>query len=556
VLLELDANNSAASDWLGGKVEGLRVAIGQGFRVPPSVIVPPSAVPPHDEPSDDWLGQVADQIVVWATEHEVRHLCIRSSVAGEDGAQRSHAGIFESRFASVDRLRIADSLRLVLASRTSSRAIRYMSADASQPRVSMAILVQATVPARSSGVAFLSREGARSDLRLTLEATWGLSLDLVQGVSRGDRFDARVGEEIDNGAEIVPKSLAVYAAGELDLAVPGDWVMLPNEEKDGGPEGKVLWVDEEQSLIYVRLPEDLAIQNCISEATLGALINLSNAATSYRLGIDVEFVEDFLGRIWIVQVRPITSELPPRARPSHTAVHQQLLVAEPGAPGVISGRLVDMRREPSQAATPVACDSGSPHPEILLCGSATPDLLDRIFQAGGLVSSDAGVLSHTAILCRELGKPCVLGANQLPEWAVDGALVRIDGGEGIAVLLAGLKNEATVEGAPARLATAQALLWPPTGQRAAAIAESGAPVVILLNDWWGTDGDWPSGRATQWLSSLQSVMLLVPLGGISLQLSESTAEAGFEWREMWEMNIATRGMTLQDMAAVLSLLSL
>ncbi len=68
--------------------------------------------------------------------------------------------------------------------------------------------------------------------------------------------------------------------------------------------------------------------------------------------------------------------------------------------------------------------------EILVTDMTTPDFLPLMMKAGGVVTAWGGILSHAAIVCRELGKPCVTNVKGLLELIHDGDLIGIDAIEG------------------------------------------------------------------------------------------------------------------------------
>lgn len=51
--------------------------------------------------------------------------------------------------------------------------------------------------------------------------------------------------------------------------------------------------------------------------------------------------------------------------------------------------------------------------EIIVSESTDPDLTDLIARAGGVVTQQGGVTCHAAIICRELGKPAVVGVQNI-----------------------------------------------------------------------------------------------------------------------------------------------
>lgn len=123
---------------------------------------------------------------------------------------------------------------------------------------------------------------------------------------------------------------------------------------------------------------------------------------------------------------------------------------------VFSGKVTDkapkksrkMRCEKSDgvyAGTP--CSSGSAVGEVLVVEHPSPDLdtKDKILvtkmtdpgwvfliaRAKAILSEKGSLLSHTAIISRELGKPSVVGIEHITEYLKTGDRVRVDGDSGI-----------------------------------------------------------------------------------------------------------------------------
>lgn len=68
--------------------------------------------------------------------------------------------------------------------------------------------------------------------------------------------------------------------------------------------------------------------------------------------------------------------------------------------------------------------------EIIVTDMTTPDFLPLMMRAGGVVTAWGGILSHAAIVCRELGKPCVTNVKGLLESIHDGDLIDVDATSG------------------------------------------------------------------------------------------------------------------------------
>ncbi len=52
---------------------------------------------------------------------------------------------------------------------------------------------------------------------------------------------------------------------------------------------------------------------------------------------------------------------------------------------------------------------------ILVAKYTTPDLVPEMMQAQGIITEIGSIVSHAAIVARELQKPCVIGVNDLLE---------------------------------------------------------------------------------------------------------------------------------------------
>jgi pyruvate,water dikinase len=48
--------------------------------------------------------------------------------------------------------------------------------------------------------------------------------------------------------------------------------------------------------------------------------------------------------------------------------------------------------------------------DILVTGQTSPNAVPAIRRAGGVITERGGILCHAAIVCRELSKPCIVGA--------------------------------------------------------------------------------------------------------------------------------------------------
>jgi len=68
---------------------------------------------------------------------------------------------------------------------------------------------------------------------------------------------------------------------------------------------------------------------------------------------------------------------------------------------------------------------------ILVAPLTTPQLISAILQASAIVTEIGGTLSHAAIVSRELGIPCIVGAKDATKILRDNMEIIVNGNEGI-----------------------------------------------------------------------------------------------------------------------------
>ncbi len=69
--------------------------------------------------------------------------------------------------------------------------------------------------------------------------------------------------------------------------------------------------------------------------------------------------------------------------------------------------------------------------EILVTKCTDPGWMDLLFKAGAVATASGGMLSHPAIICRELSKPAIVGLTEkVFELLNDGMEVLVDGNKG------------------------------------------------------------------------------------------------------------------------------
>ncbi len=72
---------------------------------------------------------------------------------------------------------------------------------------------------------------------------------------------------------------------------------------------------------------------------------------------------------------------------------------------------------------------------VLVCTMTTPNHVPLMNKAVAIITDHGGILSHAAIVARELGKPCVVGTGNATEILQNGHRVRVDASSGTVHIL-------------------------------------------------------------------------------------------------------------------------
>jgi phosphohistidine swiveling domain-containing protein len=100
-----------------------------------------------------------------------------------------------------------------------------------------------------------------------------------------------------------------------------------------------------------------------------------------------------------------------------------------GSPGVVEG--------PVRVVTHVSELPDVQPGEVLVCPATSPSWAPVFARIAATVSDVGGIMSHTAIVCREYGMPAVVGTGNAVATLRTGQRVRVDGGTGVVTLLDG-----------------------------------------------------------------------------------------------------------------------
>ena len=103
------------------------------------------------------------------------------------------------------------------------------------------------------------------------------------------------------------------------------------------------------------------------------------------------------------------------------------LRGQPGSPGVVEG--------PARVVRTVQELERVQEGDVLICPATSPAWSPVFSRIAATVSDVGGVMSHTAIVCREYGLPAVVGTGSAVTRVREGQRVRVDGNTGVVTLL-------------------------------------------------------------------------------------------------------------------------
>ena len=176
-----------AGEPVGGKAAGLARLRAMGLRVPEAVVIV-GATPQ--------TPAVALDALVSELEHlfGAGRLAVRSSALGEDGAEASFAGQYDTILGVEGARAIRDAIEVCLRSAENARSSAYRDArkvpqegnGATASSVVMSVVVQRMVEARVSGVCFTVDPVTSRRNRLVLDSIAGLGEALVSGHASPD----------------------------------------------------------------------------------------------------------------------------------------------------------------------------------------------------------------------------------------------------------------------------------------------------------------------------------------------------------------------------------
>jgi pyruvate,water dikinase len=322
-------------------------------------------------------------------------VAVRSSATAEDLPEASFAGQ-QRTFLNVEgEKEVVAAVQECWASLFEPRAIFYRHHQGFDHfKVGIAVPVQKMIQSQASGVMFTLEPVTSDSDKIVIEAVYGLGEAIVSG-------------------EITPD---LYVVDKDSLKILNSKTVVQESQLIKNPDASA-----KETNIWVPLPTSAQSQQKLTDSEIIKLAWLGKQIEDhYRFPQDIEWAKED-NKIYIVQTRPVTTvKEAAEAEPEITA--PVLLSGDGASPGIASGP-VKIVPESSRIDKVKSGD-------VLVAEMTTPDFVPAMKRAVAIVTDRGGRTAHAAIVSRELGIPCVVGAEQATTTLTDGQVITVDGSRG------------------------------------------------------------------------------------------------------------------------------
>lgn len=342
------------------------------------------------------------------------YLAVRSSATAEDLAGASFAGQQATYLNVLGEKALLEAVLKCWASLFEARAIYYRAEQGfGQLEVGIAVPVQQMVDSQAAGVMF-TIDPTNNDLdHISIEAAYGLGEVVVLGAVTPDRY-------------LVDKKTMTITAKDVFKQT---WMLT--RESGSGDTGDLSVLQKEGIPVAPELQE----AQKITDEQILELAKLALAIEKhYGKPQDTEWGIN-KGKVFMLQSRPVTTlntetdksqATKDKESGEETAASDKqtvILKGQAASTGMASGP-VKIIHSPSEIDQILEGD-------VLVTEMTTPDYVPAMKRAAAIVTDAGGRTCHAAIVSRELGIPCVVGAGTATTTLKVGQIVTVDGKNGV-----------------------------------------------------------------------------------------------------------------------------
>ncbi|MFX0097095.1 MAG: phosphoenolpyruvate synthase [Candidatus Hodarchaeota archaeon] len=335
--------------------------------------------------------------------HKDVEVSVRSSATAEDLPGASFAGQ-QDTFLYVTSDRLTKTVLKCWSSLFTARAIYYRSQKGFDHfKVLMSVIVQEMVAPnpKAQGVIFTIHPVTGDPKKILIESNYGLGEAVVSGSVTPDAF-------------IVDKD----SFGILTKNIGQKKSKAVKDQKTG-------------KVINVEVPKEDRGRQSITDEQIVSLAKIAEKIENhYDSPMDIEWAIDENDETFILQARPETvwsskdiSKEEAVSAPESLVEGEVILKGLPVSPGIgIGSANVIMSTE----------DIGKVREgDILVTKMTTPSWVPAMQKSAAIVTEDGGYTCHAAIVSRELGVPCIVGARKATKVLKKGEIVTVDGKKGL-----------------------------------------------------------------------------------------------------------------------------
>lgn len=321
-------------------------------------------------------------------------VAVRSSATAEDLPGASFAGQQSTYLNIKGEANLLIAVRECWASLFTPRAIFYRTQNKiREDKVKISVIVQKMIQSEVSGVAFSIDPVTNDKNKIIIEAVWGLGEMIVQGTVVPDKYVVQKGTFAILSKEISDQSIQLVKVGK--------------ETKE------------------VDVPKKLREKPKLLDEEIIKLAKISQKLQNhYYFPQDTEWAKE-KNKLYIVQTRPVTTtstKYDHKVKKEFETAQAPILMGAPASPGIGTGqaRVIKSVREIGKV------EKG----DVLVTPMTSPDFVPAMRKAVAIVTDQGGQTSHAAIVSRELGIPCVVGAVDATKKLKTGMVVNVNGSTG------------------------------------------------------------------------------------------------------------------------------
>ena len=327
-------------------------------------------------------------------------VAVRSSATAEDLPTASFAGQQDTFLNVYEPDDLIDKVKKCWSSLFTPRAISYRTSKGFEhSKVKLAVVVQKMVNSEVAGIMFTVDPNSELP-HIIVEAGYGLGEAIVGGKVTPDTY------VVDKfHTKIINKRVAKQT-----------WKLIRGKTGDT-VKADVLPSDAEK--------QKLTDEQILEVADVGNQIELH-----YNKPMDIEWcLED--GDFYVVQARPVTT----------LSSNGGKKVADKGKEQKESGKIIlkGLAASPGLASGPVRLYKEEESLDVVKKGDilvtvmTSPDMVPAMTRAAAIITDEGGMTCHAAIVARELGTPCIVGAKEATTMLKDGMVVTVDGARGVVI---------------------------------------------------------------------------------------------------------------------------